>query len=237
MDLLSLLRCTGELRTHSLSYLLLSIMFPFHVPICITTWVALQGDEHRASLIVTVNDMGNYGCYPGCTDLMSMPHFVEVSVSLMREKPLSSLFAHVFGSAIIVEFILVLSFGVILLFFICKCAFVLINEKRRQASQDFEFSNVQNSQEGTLTKDLSDKMTRVRGCCSNFFTSNLQLSKFHLRSCLQLGIGGFPKATNTSSSDQLEMTSPSGISAATSAKDEQLEELPSSLLRWSTSFS
>ncbi|KAH0728171.1 hypothetical protein KY284_004036 [Solanum tuberosum] len=190
-----------------------------------------HGDEHRASLIVTVNDMGNYGCYPGCTDLMSMPHFVEVSVSLMREKPLSSLFAHVFGSAIIVEFILVLSFGVILLFFICKCAFVLINEKRRQASQDFEFSNVQNSQEGTLTKDLSDKMTRVRGCCSNFFTSNLQLSKFHLRSCLQLGIGGFPKATNTSSSDQLEMTSPSGLSAATSAKDEQLEELPSSLLR------
>ncbi|KAK4737674.1 hypothetical protein R3W88_001371 [Solanum pinnatisectum] len=190
-----------------------------------------HGDEHRASLIVTVNDMGNYGGYPGCTDLMSMPHFVEVSVSLMREKPLSLLFAHVFGSAIIVEFILVLSFGVILLFFICKCAFVLINEKRRQASQDFELSNVQNSQEGTLTKDLSDKMTRVRGCCSNFFMSNLQLSKLHLRSCLQLGIGGFPKATKTSSSDQLEMTSPSGPSAAASAKDEQLEELPSSLLR------
>lgn len=92
--MLSLLHCTGELRTLSLSYMLLSIMFPFHVPICITTWVALQGNEHRASLIVTVNDMGNYGCYPGCTDLMSMPHFVEVEVSLMREKPLSSLFAH-----------------------------------------------------------------------------------------------------------------------------------------------
>uniref|UniRef100_A0A3Q7EFT7 Uncharacterized protein n=1 Tax=Solanum lycopersicum TaxID=4081 RepID=A0A3Q7EFT7_SOLLC len=207
-----------------------------------------MGNEHRASLIVTVNDMGNYGCYPGCTDLMSMPHFVEVEVSLMREKPLSSLFAHgkavtengaffylpqisVFGSAIIVEFILVLSFGVILLFFICKCAFVLINEKRRQGSQDFELSNVQNSQEGTLTKDLSDKMTQVRGCCSNFFMSSLQLSKFHLRSCLQLGVGGFPKATNTSSSDQLEMTSPSGLSAATSENDEQLEEPPSSLLR------
>ncbi|KAK4338873.1 hypothetical protein RND71_040335 [Anisodus tanguticus] len=107
------------------------------------------GDEHRAILIVTVNDMGNYGCYPDCTEMMSMPHFVEASVSLMRERPLSSLFAHAFGSAIIIEFILVFSLGVILLFFICKCAFVLINEKRRQASQDFELSNVQNSHEGT----------------------------------------------------------------------------------------
>lgn len=53
----------------------------------------------------------------------------------------------------------------------------------------------------------------------------------YFRSCLQLGVGGFPKATNTSSSDQLEMTSPSGLSAATSENDEQLEEPPSSLLR------
>ncbi|XP_059280723.1 protein GAMETE EXPRESSED 2 isoform X1 [Lycium ferocissimum] len=184
-----------------------------------------HGDEHRAILIVTVNDMGNYGCYPDCTEMMSMPHLVEASVSLMRERPLSSLFAHAFGSAIIIEFILVLSLSVILLFFICKCSFVLINEKRRQASQEFELSNVQNSQEGTLTEDLSDKMTRVRGCCSNFCMSNLQLSKFYPWSCLQLGIGRSPKPTNTSSkssSDQLEMTSPSGLSPSASAKDKQL---------------
>lgn len=64
-----------------------------------------------------------------------------------------------FGSAIIIEFILVLALGVILLFFTCKCAFVLFNEKKRQAPQDFEFSKVQSSQEGTvssirLNKDL-----------------------------------------------------------------------------------
>ncbi|MCD7455627.1 hypothetical protein HAX54_028836 [Datura stramonium] len=185
-----------------------------------------HGNEHLAILIVTVNDMGNYGCYPDCTDLMSIPHFVEASVSLMRERPISSLFAHAFGSAIIAEFILVISLGVILLFFICKCAFVLIKEKRRQeASQDFELSKVQNSQEGTLTEDLPDKLTRVTGCCSNSFMSNLQLSKIHMRSCLQLGIGGCPKPTDTSSkssSDQLEMTSPSGLSPAASAKDKQL---------------
>ncbi|CAN4098029.1 unnamed protein product [Withania somnifera] len=183
-----------------------------------------HGDEHHAILIVTVNDMGNHGCYPDCTDLMSMPHFVEASVSLMRERPLSSLFAHAFGSAIIVESILVLSLGVILIFFICKCALVLINERRRQATQDFELSKVQNSQEGILTKDLSDKMTRARKCCSNSFKSNLQLSKLHLRSCLPLGTGGCPKTTNTpsTSSDMLEMTSPSGLIPAASAKDEQL---------------
>nr|XP_009757468.1 PREDICTED: protein GAMETE EXPRESSED 2 [Nicotiana sylvestris] len=184
-----------------------------------------QGDKHHAILTVTVNDMGNYGCYPDCTEMMSMPHFVEASVSLMRERPLSSLFAHAFGSAIIIEFILVLALGVILLFFTCKCAFVLFNEKKRQAPQDFEFSKVQSSQEGTLTGDLSDKMTRLRGCCSNSFLSDLQLSKFHPRSCLQLGIGGSPKSTDISSkssSDQLEMTSPSGINPAASAKDKQL---------------
>ncbi|KAM3323929.1 protein GAMETE EXPRESSED 2 isoform X1 [Capsicum chacoense] len=180
-----------------------------------------HGDEHRVILIVTVNDMGNYGCYPDCTDLMSMPHFIEASVSLMRERPLSSFFVHAFGSAIIVEFILVLSLGVILLCFICKCAFVLINEKRRQTPQDSELSNVQHSHEGKLIEYLSDKMTRLRGCCSNSVMSNLQLSKFHMRSYLQLGIGGCPKPTNTSSNDQLEMTSPSGLSPAASTKDKQ----------------
>lgn len=56
--------------------------------------VTLQGDKHHAILTVTVNDMGNYGCYPDCSEMMSIPHFVEASVSLMRERPLSSLFAH-----------------------------------------------------------------------------------------------------------------------------------------------
>ncbi|XP_018632337.1 protein GAMETE EXPRESSED 2 isoform X5 [Nicotiana tomentosiformis] len=180
-----------------------------------------QGDKHHAILTVTVNDMGNYGCYPDCSEMMSIPHFVEASVSLMRERPLSSLFAHTFGSAILTEFILVLALGVILLFYICKCAFVLFNEKKRQVPRDFELSKVQNSQEVSLNEDLSDKMTRLRGCCSNSL-SNLQLAKFHPRSCLQLGIGESPKSVNTSSKSSSEMTSTSGLSPVASAKDKQI---------------
>jgi len=43
---------------------------------------------------MTLNDMGNYGCYPDCADGMSMPLYAEVTVNLMRKQPMSSFLAH-----------------------------------------------------------------------------------------------------------------------------------------------
>ena len=52
----------------------------------------VQGDEHGATL--TLNDMGNYGCYPDCEEEMSMPLYTEAIVNLMRKQPMDSFLAH-----------------------------------------------------------------------------------------------------------------------------------------------
>lgn len=54
----------------------------------------MQGGEHGAVLTVTVNDMGRYGCYPDCTEMISMPLFTEATVNLITRRPMSSLLAH-----------------------------------------------------------------------------------------------------------------------------------------------
>lgn len=53
-----------------------------------------QGGEHGAVLTVTVNDMGNYGCYPDCAEKISMPLFTEASINLIRRRPINSVVAH-----------------------------------------------------------------------------------------------------------------------------------------------
>lgn len=54
----------------------------------------IQGGEHGAVLTLTLNDMGNYGCYPDCADGMSVPLYTETTVNLMRKQPMSSFLAH-----------------------------------------------------------------------------------------------------------------------------------------------
>ncbi|GAB2210293.1 hypothetical protein Droror1_Dr00015556 [Drosera rotundifolia] len=89
------------------------------------------GEDYGTVLTVTVNDMGNYGCYPDCSGNMSKPLYVEAHTNLIRRRPISSKASQVVGSVIIVEFIVVLSLGVALLFYTCKCAISLVNERSR----------------------------------------------------------------------------------------------------------
>ncbi|XP_012857050.1 PREDICTED: protein GAMETE EXPRESSED 2-like [Erythranthe guttata] len=88
--------------------------------------------EHGDVLTLTVNDLGNYGCYPNCDEAISMSLFAESTVNLIRHRPMSSLVAHTLGSAIVIESVFVFSLGLLLLFFVCKCAFVLVYEKKRE---------------------------------------------------------------------------------------------------------
>ncbi|XP_062175751.1 protein GAMETE EXPRESSED 2-like isoform X3 [Alnus glutinosa] len=53
-----------------------------------------HGGEHGAILTVTLNDMGNYGCYPDCAERVSLPLYTEAAVNLIRRRPMSSLVAH-----------------------------------------------------------------------------------------------------------------------------------------------
>lgn len=43
---------------------------------------------------MTLNDMGNYGCYFNCAEKISVPLQAEASVNLIRRSPMSSLVAH-----------------------------------------------------------------------------------------------------------------------------------------------
>jgi len=55
----------------------------------------IQGGENNcAVLTVTVNDMGNYGCYPDCAEMMSMPLYVEATVNIVRRRPMNAFLAH-----------------------------------------------------------------------------------------------------------------------------------------------
>lgn len=54
----------------------------------------LQGGEHDAVLTVKVNDIGNYGCYPNCHEIMSMSLSAEATITLVKGRLMSSLLAH-----------------------------------------------------------------------------------------------------------------------------------------------
>ncbi|KAJ0232276.1 Protein GAMETE EXPRESSED 2 [Hirschfeldia incana] len=89
-----------------------------------------HGGENGAILTLKMSDMGNYGCFLDCTERISLPLHAEARVNLIRKRPLSSLAAHVLGSVIVVESLAVFSLASILLFFTCKCAFLLVHERR-----------------------------------------------------------------------------------------------------------
>uniref|UniRef100_A0A5B7BHD6 Uncharacterized protein n=1 Tax=Davidia involucrata TaxID=16924 RepID=A0A5B7BHD6_DAVIN len=168
-----------------------------------------HGEEYGAALTVKINDMGNYGCYPDCAEQLSVPLFAEATVNLIRRRPMSSLVAHTLGSAIVIEFIMVFSLGVLLLYFTCKCAFVLVNEKRSRDDQDIELSRFQSFHKRTSTTDLSENVTHFTGCCSSPLFLSSQPSNFRQRSRRQSEIGESSKDTHyssQSSSDHHRMT-------------------------------
>ncbi|MQM01072.1 hypothetical protein Taro_033821, partial [Colocasia esculenta] len=52
-----------------------------------------QGSGLGAVLTISVNDMGNYGCYVDCTERISLPLYTEVAVNLIKKRPINSISA------------------------------------------------------------------------------------------------------------------------------------------------
>ncbi|XP_058212496.1 protein GAMETE EXPRESSED 2 [Rhododendron vialii] len=157
-----------------------------------------HGEEFGAILILKVNDMGNYGCYSDCAEKTTSPLFTEAYVNLVRRRPMTSLVAHTLGSAIAIESVLVFSLGVLLLYFTCKCAIVLVHEKRRRAPRDIELSEVQSSSKRTSSIDFSENVADFSGWCpSPLFMS--QPSNIRQRSFRHSGMGESSKSTHHSS--------------------------------------
>ncbi|CAK9170054.1 unnamed protein product [Ilex paraguariensis] len=183
--------------------------------------LSYHGREHAAVLTVSINDMGNYGCYPDCEEKMSIPLFAEATINLIRKQPMSSLLAHTLGSAIVIEFFMVFSLGLLLLFFICKCAFVLIQEKRKHDVQHIELSELQGSHKRNSNTDCSEDVTDFTGCCSSPFFLSCQPSNFRQGSSHQLGNVETDKDTHNvpqSSSDNHQETPLPGPMSVASGK-------------------
>ncbi|KAK8964824.1 Protein GAMETE EXPRESSED 2 [Platanthera guangdongensis] len=105
-------------------------------------------------LTITVNDMGNYGCYSDCTDIMSAPLSTEANVILIKKRPLNSTTAFLLGSAIFFEIAMLFLLGALLLFFICKCMTTLHSEGKNSDdttnNRTEQLFNDQNAKRGAL---------------------------------------------------------------------------------------
>ncbi|XP_054805577.1 protein GAMETE EXPRESSED 2-like [Prosopis cineraria] len=165
-----------------------------------------HGGEHGAVLTLKLNDMGNYGCYPDCSEGMSMPLYAEAMVNLMRRRPMSSFLAHVLGSAIIIEFLIIFSLGVLLLYFTCRCAILLVNERRNRGEKPPEISAMQGLQKQTSSTEISENASHFTGCCSSpsLLGFGRHSSNFRQRSRRVSQIGETSMAVNRSSPSKSE---------------------------------
>ncbi|WOL12428.1 protein GAMETE EXPRESSED 2 isoform X1 [Canna indica] len=102
-----------------------------------------QGTGNDAVLTITVNDMGNYGCSADCLEMISVPLYNEVTVSLVKRRPVNRMEILLLGSAILMEIIMMLLLGGMFLFFICRCINALHRE-RRDSSIGTAFSHEEN---------------------------------------------------------------------------------------------
>ncbi|CAK9138960.1 unnamed protein product [Ilex paraguariensis] len=116
---------------------------------------------------------------------------------------------------------MVFSLGLLLLFFICKCAFVLIQEKRKHDVQHIELSELQGSHKRNSNTDCSEDVTDFTGCCSSPFFLSCQPSNFRQGSSHQLGNVETDKDTHNvpqSSSDNHQETPLPGPMSVASGK-------------------
>lgn len=89
-----------------------------------------QGPSHETTLSITVNDLGNYGCYPDCSEMMSTPLSTAKTVRLVKRKSMNSRRALLVGSAIAIEILTMLCLGGVLLYFLLKCMNALKGKQR-----------------------------------------------------------------------------------------------------------
>ncbi|KAJ4826072.1 hypothetical protein Tsubulata_041704 [Turnera subulata] len=130
--------------------------------------LSYHNEEHGAVLTVKLNDMGHYGCYSDCAEKISRPLSAEATVNLIYGGPLSSLAAHTLGSVIIIEFLVVFTLGMVLLFFTCKCAFLLVDERSRSyGPRNGQKPKAPDFQENTLSTGLSGSTIHFTKCCSS----------------------------------------------------------------------
>ncbi|CAH2065290.1 unnamed protein product [Thlaspi arvense] len=120
-----------------------------------------NGGEKGAILTLKLSDMGNYGCSLDCTERISLPLHAKAQVNLIRKRPLSALAAQVLGSVIVVESLVVFSLATLLLFFTCKCAFLLVHERR---NEHYVNKNLQKPTDNAESLNGNVSSRKITGC-------------------------------------------------------------------------
>ncbi|KAL4565768.1 hypothetical protein LXL04_029873 [Taraxacum kok-saghyz] len=119
------------------------------------------GGENGGVLKVSVNDMGWYGCYPDCEEMMmSVPLISQATIKLVTKTPVDSMVAHSLGSVIAIESIVLSWLAVMLIFFTCKCVIHLLHKKIKDLdqSQSMQLYNLQSSHSRMSSTDSSEDM-------------------------------------------------------------------------------
>ncbi|XP_076894549.1 protein GAMETE EXPRESSED 2-like [Bidens hawaiensis] len=125
------------------------------------------GGEHNAVLKLKVNDMGWFGCYPDCSEMMLAPLMSEATVSLITRTPMNALVAHSLGFLLVIESIVLSTLAVILMFFTCKCVTVLVRERRKQQEEppNLQLNEPQNNNEQMSSVGSPDNAIQLTGNC------------------------------------------------------------------------
>ncbi|XP_068649169.1 protein GAMETE EXPRESSED 2 [Aristolochia californica] len=167
-----------------------------------------EGTDNGAALYVTVNDMGNFGCYSNCTKRMSLPVLTEATIHLVQKRPMSSLVSKLLGSAIIIGFLTMLLLGVMLLLFICKCATALGYKKRTPIQKEVQLSDADSFQKPAESSATSSENATYFTGCSTPFLLRAHRSNFRQRSSRRCELGESSKVESRSLRDYVTTGEP-----------------------------
>ncbi|XP_031479988.1 protein GAMETE EXPRESSED 2 [Nymphaea colorata] len=144
--------------------------------------VLYQGRATGAVLTITVNDMGNYGCYPeDCSWMKTAPLLTRINIDIIKRGPLRPLLARSLGAAIVLGFVTTLLLGTMLLFFSCKCALALKKKgKQISSADDIGVVKTENFGDSETSSPSSESMTYFTGCSSPFLLGRYD-SRFRRR--------------------------------------------------------
>ncbi|KAJ1289745.1 hypothetical protein BS78_02G187800 [Paspalum vaginatum] len=95
-----------------------------------------QGASNKTILSITVNDLGHYGCYPDCSEMMSTPLSAAKTIRLVKKKHMNSRGSPLVGWLMAIEIMIMLWLGAILLYYLIKCIKALKHERRDRINNE-----------------------------------------------------------------------------------------------------
>ncbi|KAL6655553.1 hypothetical protein ACP70R_006379 [Stipagrostis hirtigluma subsp. patula] len=95
-----------------------------------------HGPIHDTTLSISVNDLGNHGCYPDCSEMTMAPLSATKTIRLVKTKHMNSTMAPVLGWVVAIEALAILFLGGIVLYYILKCIIALKREKRDRINNE-----------------------------------------------------------------------------------------------------